>query len=59
MSIRKVTLTTATQPCWELTELGQQAPASLPLRMSSLLRQVQRLSDDQVKARLDAKSVIQ
>jgi acyl carrier protein len=39
-----------------LTELSQQAP--VPQGMSSLLRQVQQLSDDQVKALLDVNRVV-
>jgi hypothetical protein len=41
-----------------LTELTPQAPAARPPSMSSLLQQVQQLSDDQVKALLDANKVI-
>ncbi|HEY7424335.1 MAG TPA: AMP-binding protein, partial [Gemmataceae bacterium] len=41
-----------------LTELTSQAPAAMPPSMSSLLHQVQQLSDDQVKALLDANKVI-
>jgi acyl-CoA synthetase (AMP-forming)/AMP-acid ligase II len=37
-----------------LTELAQHAPAPSPQRLSSLLQQVQQLSDDQVKALLGA-----
>jgi acyl-CoA synthetase (AMP-forming)/AMP-acid ligase II/acyl carrier protein len=41
-----------------LTELTPQAPAARPPSMSSLLQQVQQLSDDQVKALLDANRVV-
>jgi hypothetical protein len=41
-----------------LTELSQQAPAPIPQGMSGLLQQVQQLSDDQVKALLDADRVV-
>jgi acyl carrier protein len=42
-----------------LTELTQQGSASFSPSLSSLLEQVQQLSDDQVKALLDAKPVVQ
>jgi len=41
-----------------LTELTQQSSASLSPSLSSLLEQVQQLSDDQVRALLDGKSVV-
>lgn len=41
-----------------LTELTQQGSASLSPSLSSLLQQVQQLSDDQVKALLDATTVV-
>jgi acyl carrier protein len=41
-----------------LTELSQRATAPIPPSMSSLLQQVQQLSDDQVKALLDANRMV-
>jgi acyl-CoA synthetase (AMP-forming)/AMP-acid ligase II/acyl carrier protein len=41
-----------------LTEISQHAPISLGQSMSSLLQQVQQLSDDQVKALLEADRVV-